>query len=99
MASPATLSAEECQVILQRWQADGVTPEEREDFVNRALQLFTDGQQVKGFADEMGDLAKLALAVYHTFDDVMLTWLNPSLIGAWAALKFVSYAPVSDRFT
>lgn len=90
MTSTATLSVDERQIILQRWKMNGVTSEEREEFVNRALSLLADDKQLKAFADNISNVAQLALDIYKTFDEVLMWWLNPSLIGEWGELKFVS---------
>jgi hypothetical protein len=90
MSSPAPLSAEECQTILLRWKENGVSTAERDEFVDKALLLLANEAQTRDMATDISNIAQTAYDVYRTFDEVLMWWLNPSLVAPWVDLKFVS---------
>jgi hypothetical protein len=99
MSLPSILSAEECQTILQRWKATGVSDEEREEYLKAALSLFADEEQVKGLADNISNLADLAASIDGTFVEVeKILWIVAYLfwpIGIPLLQEWVGYKTVS----
>ncbi|TEB26963.1 hypothetical protein FA13DRAFT_986541 [Coprinellus micaceus] len=39
-------------------------------------------------ATDISNIAQTAYDVYRTFDEVLMWWLNPSLVAPWVDLKF-----------
>ncbi|EGO20234.1 hypothetical protein SERLADRAFT_477618, partial [Serpula lacrymans var. lacrymans S7.9] len=70
MATVATLSPEDCLKILQRWEQDGPTEEEKNEFAVTALAQLNDPGQTKRFQDNISQIADLALSIDKTFSDV-----------------------------
>ena len=99
MSSPAILSAEECQTILQRWKSTGASDEEREEYLKAALSLFADEELVKAFADNISHLADLAASIDKTFVEVeRILWIVVYLfwpVGIPLMQEWVTYKTVS----
>lgn len=62
------LSVEKCQNILERWQTEGLTDDERAEFVEKALGLLADSNKLIELERSISDSAKLAKQI-----DIMFT--------------------------
>jgi hypothetical protein len=70
MTTVTPLSLEEIPSILLRWEKDGLTDEEKDEFLTASLQLLTDKAAVQGFGDNIAQVAQLAADIDKTFTDV-----------------------------
>lgn len=97
---------EECQAIVQRWQKEGLSEKERDDFVLEASALLTDKNQVKGYENDIANSARLAKEVDDEFirQEVILAglvfWFVPIIIlyAQWRDLRVVNHDLLSMAF-
>ena len=95
MATLTPLSPEEIQTILQRWEKDGLTDEEKEEFLTTSLQLLADQAAAKSFGDNIAEIAQLAAGVDRTFGEVhLILWINALFYGPDSLHKWISFEEV-----
>lgn len=61
------LSIEECETILQRWQKEGLTDEERNEYVVYASAMLTDSKQVSDLQERIRQSAEMAKRIDREF--------------------------------
>ncbi|KAJ2924808.1 hypothetical protein H1R20_g12288, partial [Candolleomyces eurysporus] len=86
MATVTSLGPEETQIILQRWQKDGLTDEEKDELLTASFQLLADKAAVEAFGDNIAEVAQLAAHIDKTFGEVEII--------LWAYWHTDSYCPI-----
>ena len=89
MSSPTPSTAESCQATLLRWGKSGISSEERDDFVGKALLLPADETQDNGTHLDISNIGQIASDVYYMFSNVAI-WCPRKFLARWEALWVVS---------
>lgn len=104
------LSVEECQAIIQRWQKEGLTQDERHGLVAMASAVFTDSTQMADFQEKISSSVNFSKQIDAVFLHVDKTLASKVLVIAflfhedihaiWVAMIVVSQRAINySQFT